>query len=333
MLVYCQTRVYGLRPSVPSSMGLVLVAKILALMAPAGVSERVTHNTSTLAADPENEMGLFRGGHAENQIVAMDACEFKKTQEDQAGARKEADFLKTASADPFWSGLVPKFIRAEDHEGQLFMVMHMVTCGFKNPIIADFKLGTQSWKPAFRNEPGASSMKIIKMDARDSASTTKSLGVRITSVQMPPSTDTWVNSSVPADAAYQVGGRVAVKRGLTQGSDAWKAGKTEDQFNQMFQAYLPTPALRAEFVKQLQPFLDVFSAQKTYRFTGVSLFVFYDGEGAGSSHPKLGMKLIDFPHTLGSPGDEFGELDSGVLAGLNSLHKAAVEAGTATAGS
>jgi len=31
------------------------------------------------------------------------------------------------------------------------------------------------------------------------------------------------------------------------------------------------------------------------------------------------MAMIDFPHTLGSPSEEYGELDSGVLKGLTSL--------------
>eukprot|EP00419_Tripos_fusus_P012340 CAMPEP_0172658146 /NCGR_PEP_ID=MMETSP1074-20121228/2588_1 /TAXON_ID=2916 /ORGANISM="Ceratium fusus, Strain PA161109" /LENGTH=314 /DNA_ID=CAMNT_0013473387 /DNA_START=85 /DNA_END=1029 /DNA_ORIENTATION=+ len=313
-------------------MGLVSVTKVLvALIAPTSVSYRVEDSASTVALDPSSDTGAqFRGGHAENQLVDINACEFKKTHDASHMDRftVEANFLRTASQDPLWASLIPKYIRQENVGGHPFIVLYMVTCGFKRPIIADFKLGTQSWVPAFHDKPGADGKKRAKMDALDSASTTKTLGVRVTSIQIPPSTPTWVNASVPADAEYQVGGRAAVKKGLIMGSDQWKAGMNEEQFNQLLQAYLPTPALRAQFVKELQPYLDTFSVQKTYHFTGASLFVFYDGEGAGSSNPKLSMKLIDFPHTLGSPGDEYGELDMGVLKGLTTLRDAAKNAGT-----
>lgn len=315
----------------PASLSRVL----LVLLPPAAVLQKAAAARVWEAApamtDPTGDnKAKFRGGHAHNQIVDSAACEFKKSHDGghMDRYRAEVDFLRTASRDPLWSRLVPEYIREESHDGRPFFVMRSLTCGFENPIIADFKLGTQSWKPDFRGRPGADAAKRAKMEVLDSASTTKSLGVRITSVQLPPpDAASWVNASVRAGAEYQLGGRVAVKKGLAEGEDAWKGGTTIESFSRLLEAYLPTPALRARFVQELQPFLETFSVQKTYRFTGASLFVFYDGEGAGSPNPKLHMGMIDFPHTLGSPDEEYGELDTGVLKGLMSLRDAVIALG------
>ncbi|CAK0899386.1 unnamed protein product, partial [Prorocentrum cordatum] len=216
--------------------------------------------------------------------------------------------------------LVPQYLREEQHGGRPFFVMRSLTCGIGSPVIADLKLGTQSWKPDFHGRPGADEAKRTKMDYLDRASTTKQLGVRATSIQMPPDPSTWRGGHAPSDpGAYQLGGRAAVKQGLVSGDDAWKRGSTVGEFEMLLRAYLPTPALRMEFLEKLEPFIQTFSSQKTYRFTGLSLFVWYDALAAGSEDPKLGMAMIDFPHTLGSPSEEYGELDSGVLKGLTSL--------------
>jgi len=264
----------------------------------------------------------FQGGHAENIMDDKETCEFKKSHglDHMDRYRVEADFLKRATQDPLWRMLVPQYLREEQHGGRPFFVMRSLTCGIDHPVIADLKLGTQSWKPAFHGRPGADDAKRAKMDKLDRASTTPQLGVRATAIQIPPGLSDWPGDSAPSDpGAYQLGGRAAVKKGLVSGDAAWTGGSTVEEFEMLLKAYLPTTALRMEFLEKLAPFIETFSSQKTYRFTGLSLFVWYDARAAGSEEPKLGMAMIDFPHTLGSTREEYGELDSGVLKGLTSL--------------
>jgi len=298
-------------------------------VARAALGARVT-NSGGDAADPGDDWLFdeplketsFQGGHAENLMDDEEACEFKKTHglDHMDRYRVEVDFLKRARDDPLWRRLVPQYLREEQHGGRPFFVMRSLTCGIGSPVIADLKLGTQSWKPDFHGRPGADEAKRTKMDYLDRASTTKQLGVRATSIQMPPDPSMWEGGDAPSNpGAYQLGGRAAVKQGFVRGDDDWKRGSTVEEFEMLVKAYLPTPALRMEFLMKLAPFIETFSFQKTYRFTGLSLFVWYDARAAGSEKPTLGMAMIDFPHTLGSPSEEYGELDSGVLKGLTSL--------------
>lgn len=282
--------------------------------------------------DAPSDAAMYRGGHAENQVVDEEACEFMKTHDAKEMGRfaVEEQFLSRASASPMWSPLVPKLKRVQEINGRPFMVLENVNCHMKRPVIADFKLGLQSWTPDF--PPGvrhSSDKKRAKMEKLDSRSTTKQLGVRITSIQMPDIEDLQDQENIEeAGFVSTLGGRVAVKSGLTlDPRQKWIAGGNLADFSTCVEKYLPTPQLRRQFVEKLRPFLEVFEKQTTYRFTGGSLFVFYDAVGATGEHPKLDMRMIDFPHTLGSPEHEFGEIDHGVLQGLRSLKEMATKLG------
>jgi hypothetical protein len=195
----------------------------------------------------------FRGGHAENVKVDRDACEFKKTHGDEHQDRfdAEAGFLRMASADSLWSPLVPHLhrVEVESGTGRRFMVLQDVLCSLNRPVIADFKLGLQTWTPDFAGIVHADAKKRAKMDKLDAASTTKTLGIRATSIQLPPSPDTWDDEgSIPEDADYLPAGRSAQKKGLLDepGSE-WRVGSSRDDFERLVEAYLPTPQLRKAF--------------------------------------------------------------------------------------
>lgn len=276
----------------------------------------------------------FRGGHAENVKVDRDACEFKKTHGEDHPERFDAefDFLLNANSSSTWAPLVPHLHRleVESNTGRRFMVLQDVLCKLKRPVIADFKLGLQSWTPDFAGIVHAGPEKKAKMDKLDAATTTKTLGVRATSIQLPPSPDTWDGEgSIPQHAVYLPAGRTAEKQGLLEepGSE-WRRGSSREDFERLLGTYLPTPQLRKAFVDALRKFIEVFKVQTIYRFTGASLFVFYDGEHAQMA-PKLGMVMIDFPHTLGAANQPFGRIDEGVLTGLYSLDVIARKIGLA----
>lgn len=279
---------------------------------------------SSDAVQPGDSRAEFRGGHAENVKIDHDACEFKKTHGVDKPERfdTESGFLLNAKSSPTWAPLVPHLhrVEVENKTGRRFMVLQDVLCKLKRPVIADFKLGLQSWTPDFAGIMHADEKKKAKMNKLDAATTTKTLGVRATSIQLPPSPDTWDGEgSIPEDAVYLRAGRTAEKKGLLdEPGSKWRRGSNREDFETLVEAYLPTPQLRKAFVDALQKFIKVFKVQTTYRFTGASLFVFYDGEHVETA-PKLSMVLIDFPHTLGDANHKFGRIDEGVLTGLYSL--------------
>merc|ERR550532_461711 len=108
--------------------------------------------------------------------------------------------------------------------------------GMDHPVIADFKLGTQSW------EPGATPEKIAKMVERDNDSTTPLLGFRVVSAMLP-------QGDAPPAAGYLPSGRVAVKQVLEYGN--WRAGRTRSDVSKILRSFFHTSALRETFKEKL----------------------------------------------------------------------------------
>lgn len=242
----------------------------------------------------------FHGGHAECRADTGNEYEFAKTHPDPDRWAAALKFLTFANENDKWRGLVPKLIRVQKFGDRDFMVLENLMGGKANPVIADFKLGTQSWMP------GAKPEKIAKMKERDAASTTGSLGLRVTSVQLPQGDD-------PAQG-YLPSGRVAVKKGLSEGD--WRRAETQSDVHRILHMYLRTAELRAAFIEQLKPYITLFEEQSEHLFIGSSLFLCYDHtEGASS----LAMRLIDFGNSL----DGQKSKDEGVLKGLLSLKELA----------
>merc|ERR1712113_506944 len=100
-----------------------------------------------------------------------------------------------------WAGIVPKFLRVESKEDHEFLVLENIMADMENPVIADFKLGFQSWFDRDSEE------KIAKKKALDASSTTPVLGFRVSSAMLP-------NSDNAPAAGYSLAGRAAAKQGL-----------------------------------------------------------------------------------------------------------------------
>lgn len=241
---------------------------------------------------------MFAGGHPELRVPMANEFEFAKTQVEDERFEHELAFLRFAKDSDLWRDLVPKLIRVEEIGERPFVVLENVMGGMEHPVIADFKLGTQSWAP------GANPEKIAKMEERDAVSATPSLGIRVTSAMLPQGKD--------PEAGYLSSGRVAVKKGLEESS--WRAAQTEEDVCQIMAAFLFNEALREAFREKLQPFIRVFQEQTEYSFFGSSLLTCYDHCIGPTS---LSMRLIDFGHAQNGQSGT----DEGVLKGLMSLDK------------
>lgn len=247
----------------------------------------------------------FQGGHKLSHAKPTDPKEFFKVVEKAAYFEKEVKFLQMANENEMWRPLVPRFIRIQEDGETHIEVLENFLCDTRQPVIADFKLGTQSW------EPGASAEKIADMDSKDSQTTTKSLGMRVTSAQLPQGNG--------PDAGYLPAGRVAVKNGLD--INDWRAGRDSADVKRILSTYLRTKELQEQFLNKLQPVVQVFETQTSYQFIGLSLFVWYSDNAESEGPSGLDMRLIDFAHVL----DDQDKIDEGVLRGLNSLKEMVTE--------
>merc|ERR1711972_145788 len=97
------------------------------------------------------------------------------------GFKQAVEFFHSANESATWTGIVPKLLRVETVQDHEYMVLENIMAEMDHPVIADFKLGFQSWFP------GDSPDKIAKKKALDTGSTTETLGFRVSSAMLPNS--------------------------------------------------------------------------------------------------------------------------------------------------
>jgi len=189
----------------------------------------------------------------------------------------------------------PQFYGTERREGKIYIVLEDLTSPFQKPCIMDIKMGTSSVGEDANPEKKAS------MKAKDEATTTSSLGIRLSGFRVYyPSTKEYIVK----DKSW--GKKVKDNTIKTSIASFFYNGQKMDK--RIIRAFLVR-------LTQLHAWM---SSQKELRFYSSSLLFLYEGDEANDTRdtPMIDLRMIDFAHVHMI---RDGGFDEGYLFGLNNL--------------
>jgi len=165
---------------------------------------------------------------------------------------------------------VPKFHGTEVKDGNNYIVIEDLTHTFKKPCILDIKMGTSSVGE------DATPEKREAMSKKDKATTTCTLGLRITAMKV-----------------YQLD----QEKYLSRDKD-WGKNVTDSNFKDSLATFFHNGKdtryeLIAKYVEKLKPIQEWINSQLKVRIYSSSLLFIYDGD---PSNNDIELKMIDFAH-------------------------------------
>ena len=194
----------------------------------------------------------------------------------------EDAFYRTLSSNPAFAAFCPAYSGTRTYDGREYVVLEDLTHGMQRPLVVDIKLGTCTVAP---DAPWTKRMTHL---AKDRASTTRSLGIRIVGAQTALCT--------PVDGA-------PVRLGKSWG----KALRPEDMSAALRTCFsangqLCTAAI-AEFIPRLRQLALVLEGEPRWQLVSSSLlFVFQaDAKSATEGTEAVSAGLEDHDHAVEMP--------------------------------
>jgi len=228
------------------------------------------------------------GGHAGAFLKVTEGRIMKKVSKNEFGFYSE--ILKNF---PQVKPYLPGFYGTEARDGNNYVVLEDLTSPYKRPCILDVKIGLTSVGE------DADPQKAEAMKKKDMATTTHTLGIRITAMKV-----------------YKK------KTGeFTSYGKPWGKKVTQETMVDSLKEYFDNgEKLRVDLLPfYLEKLLEIqkhFHEQRHLRFYSSSLLFLYDGDSEGPNAPKPNIKMIDFAHVheIKDKGR-----DEGYITGLKNL--------------
>lgn len=226
----------------------------------------------------------------------------------------EDDFYEQLATYPALAQFCPAYSGTLKRDGRDYVVLEDLTHGMLRPLVVDIKVGTCTVAP------DAPWQKRITHLAKDRATTTRSLGLRV--------------------VGAQISDRAAQPRTARLGKTWGKALRAEDMSAALRTCFsadgrLCTAALRS-FVPRLKDLVHVLRSEPRWQLVSSSLLFVFSADddegpahaGAAAAQPAIGalgagaapatraaMRVIDFAHAY--PLQRGGLRDAGYLYGVN----------------
>jgi len=209
-------------------------------------------------------------------------------------SKNEAIFYETFYKKfPKLQQYCPRFYGTEQKEDKMYAVLEDLTAQFKKPCIMDIKIGTSSVGEDASEEKKAS------MKAKDDATTTTTLGIRLSGFRV----------YQPKKGEYVLKDKSfgkKVKDNTMTDSLAVFFNNGEKVRKHVVEAFLAK-------VKEVQQWME---SQKDLRFYSSSLLFLYEGDETDTANPKVDLRMIDFAHV--HPIKDGGR-DEGYVTGVKNL--------------
>jgi hypothetical protein len=189
---------------------------------------------------------------------------------------------------------VPLFYGPKEEGDKRYVVIQDLTHEYKKPCICDIKMGTSSVGE------DASPEKKASMGAKDAATTTATLGIRLVGARV-----------------YQVD-----KDDYLQYDKKWGQALKDENFTENLAKFFHNgkeyvTEVIDPFLELLKPLEEWFDKQSELRFYSSSLLFIYDGH-PDANRKDVRLKMIDFAHV--HPIKDGGK-DDGYILGLKNLRK------------
>ncbi|CAN6862693.1 unnamed protein product [Brassica oleracea] len=244
-----------------------------------------------------------------------DRGRFYKPLQGDARGENEAKFYESFSSNknvpdhirgyfPVYHGV--QLAEASDGSGKLpHMVLEDVVSGYVKPSVMDVKIGSRTWYPDVSEEY------FNKCIKKDSATTTVSLGFRVSGLKIFDCQESrfW-RPDKRVVLAYKVdGARMALRKFVSSNPSADS---------------VPDCAYASEvyggsngILEKLLELKAWFETQTLYHFNSCSILMVYENESGGDDERRAQVKLVDFAHVL----DGNGVIDHNFFGGLCSFIK------------